>query len=82
MTKRPPVISPDNDEEETLLTVAEVAGMWRVSKMTVYRLVHAGELPHARIGRSFRLPLSAVRARMATQEVHDSANAEPKAAAS
>ena len=28
----------------TFLTVAEVAAMMRVSKMTVYRLVHAGEL--------------------------------------
>ena len=27
------------------LTVAEVADMMRVSKMTVYRMVHSGELP-------------------------------------
>jgi excisionase family DNA binding protein len=32
------------------LTVAEVASMMRVSKMTVYRLVHSGELPAARVG--------------------------------
>ena len=43
------------------LTVAEVAVMMRVSKMTVYRLVHAGELPAARVGRSFRVPRQAVR---------------------
>jgi excisionase family DNA binding protein len=43
------------------LTVAEVAAMMRVSKMTVYRLVHAGELPAARVGRSFRVPREAVR---------------------
>ena len=42
------------------LTVAEVAGMMRVSKMTVYRLVHAGELPAIRFGRSYRVPESAV----------------------
>ncbi|WP_214405864.1 helix-turn-helix domain-containing protein [Pseudonocardia lacus] len=42
------------------LTVAEVASMMRVSKMTVYRLVHAGELPAARVGRSFRVPRRAV----------------------
>ncbi|HEY1969438.1 MAG TPA: helix-turn-helix domain-containing protein [Pseudonocardia sp.] len=42
------------------LTVAEVAAMMRVSKMTVYRLVHAGELPAARVGRSFRVPRQAV----------------------
>lgn len=42
------------------LTVAEVASMMRVSKMTVYRLVHSGELPAARVGRSFRVPKRAV----------------------
>lgn len=42
------------------LTVAEVAGLMRVSKMTVYRLVHAGELPAVRFGRSYRVPESAV----------------------
>lgn len=43
------------------LTVAEVADIMRVSKMTVYRLVHAGELPAVRFGRSYRVPESAVR---------------------
>ena len=38
------------------LTVAEVAAMMRVSKMTVYRLVHSGQLPAVRVGRSFRVP--------------------------
>lgn len=42
------------------LTVAEVAAMMRVSKMTVYRLVHSGELPAVRVGRSFRVPEQAV----------------------
>ena len=42
------------------LTVAEVADMMRVSRMTVYRLVHAGDLPAIRFGRSFRVPESAV----------------------
>jgi excisionase family DNA binding protein len=37
------------------LTVAEVAATMRVSKMTVYRLVHGGELPAVRVGRSFRV---------------------------
>jgi excisionase family DNA binding protein len=37
------------------LTVAEVAALMRVSKMTVYRLVHSGELPAVRVGRSFRV---------------------------
>ena len=42
------------------LTVAEVAEMMRVSNMTVYRLVHSGDLPAVRFGRSFRIPESAV----------------------
>jgi excisionase family DNA binding protein len=42
------------------LTVAEVAAVMRVSKMTVYRLVHAGELQAVQVGRSYRVPESAV----------------------
>ncbi|WP_111719606.1 helix-turn-helix domain-containing protein [Homoserinimonas sp. OAct 916] len=42
------------------LTVSEVAGLMRVSRMTVYRMIHAGELPAVRFGRSFRVPESAV----------------------
>ncbi|WP_163754399.1 helix-turn-helix domain-containing protein [Mycobacterium botniense] len=42
------------------LTVAEVAALMRVSKMTVYRLVHSGELPAVRVGRSFRVHAKAV----------------------
>jgi excisionase family DNA binding protein len=42
------------------LTVAEVAAIMRVSKMTVYRLVHSGVLPAIRVGRSFRVPEQAV----------------------
>ena len=38
------------------LTVAEVALAMRVSKMTVYRLIQAGELSAARFGRSYRVP--------------------------
>jgi excisionase family DNA binding protein len=46
--------------EVRFLTVAEVASAMRVSKMTVYRLVHSGELPAVRVGRSFRVPEQAV----------------------
>jgi excisionase family DNA binding protein len=46
--------------EVKFLTVAEVAAVMRVSKMTVYRMVHAGELPAVRVGRSFRVPEKAV----------------------
>jgi excisionase family DNA binding protein len=46
--------------EVRFLTVAEVASIMRVSKMTVYRLVHSGEMPAVRVGRSFRVPEQAV----------------------
>jgi excisionase family DNA binding protein len=42
------------------LTVAEVAALMRVSKMTVYRLEHGGELSPVRVGRTFRVPERAV----------------------
>ncbi len=48
--------------EVRFLTVAEVASIMRVSKMTVYRLVHGGELPAVRVGRSFRVPEDQVHA--------------------
>ncbi len=42
------------------MTVAEVAALMRVSKMSVYRMIHAGELEAVRFGRSFRVPEQAV----------------------
>lgn len=44
----------------SFLTVNEVADVMRVSSMTVYRMVHAGELPAIRFGRSYRIPETAV----------------------
>jgi len=49
-----------DDSRAQFLTVAEVAETLRLSRMTVYRLVHSGELPAMRVGRSFRVPQSAV----------------------
>lgn len=37
------------------LTVDEIAERWRVSKMTVYRLVKSNDLPHILVGRSIRI---------------------------
>jgi excisionase family DNA binding protein len=51
---------PTSISQVQFLTVAEVAKMMRVSKMTVYRLVHSGELPAVRVGKSFRVPEKAV----------------------
>lgn len=46
---------PGDMSDVVFLTIAEVAARMRVSKMTVYRLVHNGELPAVRVGRSFRV---------------------------
>lgn len=42
--------------EVRLLTVAEVAAVLRLSKMTVYRMVNSGALPALKVGRSVRIP--------------------------
>jgi len=38
-----------------LLTVSEVSAMLAVSKMTVYRMIHSGELEHVQIDGSYRV---------------------------
>ncbi len=43
------------ETSERFVTVAEVADRLRVSTMTVYRLIQSGDLPAARIGKSYRL---------------------------
>ena len=49
-------------------TVAEVAELTRVSRMTVYRMVHAGELPAVRFGSSYRVPKTAVGAELGVED--------------
>lgn len=44
------------------LTVTEIATELRVSKMTVYRMIHDGRLEALRVGRSFRVHESVVAA--------------------
>jgi excisionase family DNA binding protein len=61
MVARPVMERPAPRAAVSFLTVAEVAAIMRVSKMTVYRLVHGGELAAVRVGRSFRVPEPAVR---------------------
>ncbi len=43
------------DGRNRFLTVAEVAQLMRVSTMTVYRLIKAGDLGAVRVGRSYRI---------------------------
>ena len=46
----------DQHSAPRFMTVSEVADIMRVSKMTVYRLIHSGEMPAIRVGKSFRVP--------------------------
>lgn len=43
------------DPISRLLTVAEVANVIRVSRMTVYRLIRRGQLKAIRVGRNYRV---------------------------
>jgi excisionase family DNA binding protein len=43
------------ETENRLLRVREVADVMRVSTMTVYRLIRAGELQAIRVGHSYRI---------------------------
>jgi excisionase family DNA binding protein len=40
---------------DVLLTVGEVAEVMRVSNMTVYRLIKAGQLAAVRVGKNYRI---------------------------
>ncbi len=44
----------------SLLPIREVAELMRVSRMSVYRLVHAGALPAVRVGGALHVPEPAV----------------------
>jgi excisionase family DNA binding protein len=43
------------DPISRLMTVAEVANVIRVSRMTVYRLIRRGQLKAIRVGRNYRV---------------------------
>ena len=45
----------ENHVQARFLTVAEVAALMRVSTMTVYRLIKAGDLASVRVGKSYRV---------------------------
>lgn len=57
-----------NYDNGSFLTVAEVADLMRVSKMTVYRLIHSEELPAVQVGRNFRVRESAVNEYLGSSE--------------
>lgn len=56
-TSKPTEVTPlgGNAPGGRFLTVSEVASTMRVSKMSVYRLIHGGALEAVQFGRSFRV---------------------------
>jgi excisionase family DNA binding protein len=56
-----------SEQRGRFLTVAEVATSLRVSTMTVYRLIHAGELASLRVGKSYRITQADVDRYLATR---------------
>jgi excisionase family DNA binding protein len=55
-------------------TVAEVAALMRVSKMTVCRLIHTGQLEAIRVGHLYRIPAAALTAYLAAATTGTRAN--------
>ena len=53
-----------------LLTVAEVAGVMRVSNMTVYRMIKGGEIAAVRVGHNYRIRESELERYLSERSVH------------
>jgi len=61
LQRRTPPRQQPNLAEIDFLTAAEVADLLRVSKMTVYRLIHSKELTAVKVGHNYRVPVNFVR---------------------
>jgi excisionase family DNA binding protein len=55
---------------DRLLTVGEVAATMRVSNMTVYRLIKAGQLAAIRVGKNYRIRESDVNKYLSDRSVN------------
>lgn len=49
----------DTPEDVQFLKPREIATRLRVAPMSVYRMIHSGELPAIRVGKSYRVPVAA-----------------------
>lgn len=47
-------------ERSAYLTVYEAAELLRVHPQVIYRMIKAGDLPHLRVGRVYRIPRTAL----------------------
>lgn len=59
LTSLPPIPTPPKPKT-SFSTVPEIAEFLRVSRMTVYRMVHDGTLPSYQFGTLIRVPTEAV----------------------
>ena len=66
------IFSKTNDK--TIMTVHEVAQYLRLSRAKVYRLANAGELPAARIGKTWRFRKDLLDAWLEQSSMHDGAS--------
>ena len=60
--------------DKTIMTVHEVAQYLRLSRAKVYRLANAGELPAARIGKTWRFRKDLLDAWLEQSSMHDGAS--------
>jgi excisionase family DNA binding protein len=67
----PPSPSAGSVPDPDYHTAGEAAALMRVSKMTVTRLIHTGELEATRVGRSFRIPAAALISYLAAATTHN-----------
>jgi excisionase family DNA binding protein len=63
-------------ERDLLLTVGEVAETMRVSNMTVYRMIKAGQLAAIRVGKNYRIRESDMHRYLLDRSVHVEAEVE------
>lgn len=59
-----------------LITVAEVASLMRVSRMTVYRLIKRGDLVAVRVGRNYRVRAEDLEVYLQAQDVSQSVSGQ------
>ena len=65
----------DGAESHPFMTVREIATLMRVSRATVYRLLHTGRLSGMRVGKVMRVPRQAVRDFMRDASIEQSSAA-------
>lgn len=57
--------------KDPVLTVSQISQDLKVCKMTVYRLIHAGELDAVKVGRSYRVTQGALQRYLRKEAARD-----------